>query len=301
MAVLVLSAIPGLEFHLCSGTDENHRTTLAIDYNTEGKNMFLFKKIVAPLFSPMTVILALLVGGLALLWFTRRQRTGKALITLGVITFALLGYGSFSDLLLAPLERQYPPLMMESTGGGPSSSRSLDSVKWIVLLGGGHAADPNIPVTSQISEESLARLVECVRIHRLIAGSKIILSGGAVYDAVSEAATFAKAAAILHVNARDIILEELSRDTEEEAENIRPIVGQDRFILVTSAYHMPRAMAIFNKAGLKPIPAPTNHFIKERQARAPEDFYPSSMGLMKAEHAVHEYLGLLWFRMRNML
>ena len=163
----------------------------------------------------------------------------------------------------------------------------------------GHVADPSVPVTSQISEESLTRLVECVRIHRLIAGSKIILSGGAVYDSASEAATFAKVAAILNVNARDIVLEEVSRDTEEEAENIRSIVGQDRFILVTSAYHMPRAMAIFNKAGLKPIPAPTNHFIKERQGWAPEDFYPSSMGLMKAERAVHEYLGLLWFKMTN--
>ena len=262
--------------------------------------MFLFKKIVAPLFSPVTVILALLLIGLILLWFTRRQKTGKAVITLGVIMFALFAYGSFSDLLLSPLERQYPPLMMGSAADSPSSS-SLHSIKWIVVLGGGHVADPRFPVTSQISEESLARLVECVRIHRMIAGSKIILSGGAVYDSASEAATFAKVAAILHVNAGDIILEEVSRDTEEQAENMRPIVGQDRFILVTSAYHMPRAMAIFNKEGLKPVPAPTNHLVKDRQMTAPGDFYPSSLGLMKAERAMHEYLGLLWLRVRNRL
>jgi len=175
----------------------------------------------------------------------------------------------------------------------------MHSVKWIVLLGGGHVADPGIPVTSQISNESLVRLVECVRIHRLIAGSKIILSGGAVYDSASEAGTFAKVAAILNVNARDIVLDDVSRDTEEQAENIRSIVGQDRFILVTSAYHMPRSMAIFNKAGLKPIPAPTDYLVKERQKKAPDDFYPSSMGLMKAEYTLHEYLGLLWFRIRN--
>jgi uncharacterized SAM-binding protein YcdF (DUF218 family) len=260
--------------------------------------MFLFKKIVAPLFAPVTLILALFLIGLVLLWFTKRQKTGKAVITFGVIMLALLGYGSISDLLLVPLELQYPPLMMESAAGSLSSD-SIHSVKWIVLLGGGHMADPRVPVTSQISNESLTRLVECVRIHRLIAGSKIILSGGAVYDSSSEAGTFAKVAAILNVNARDIVLDDASRDTEEQAENIRAIVGQDRIILVTSAYHMPRAMAIFNKAGLKPIPAPTNHLVKERQMNAPEDFYPSSMGLFKAEHAMHEYLGLLWFRMRN--
>jgi uncharacterized SAM-binding protein YcdF (DUF218 family) len=188
--------------------------------------------------------------------------------------------------------------MMESAAG-LSSSDSIHSVKWIVLLGGGHMTDPRMPVTSQISNESLTRLVECVRIHRLIAGSKIVLSGGAVYDSSSEAGTFARVAAILNINARDIVLDDVSRDTEEQAENIRSIVGQDRFILVTSAYHMPRSMAIFNKAGLKPIPAATNHLVKERQLKAPEDFYPSSMGLFKAEHAMHEYLGLLWSRMRN--
>jgi len=261
--------------------------------------MFLFKKIVAPLLSPMTLILAFLLSGLVLLWFTRRQKTGKMIITLAVIMLALLSYGSFSDLLLVPLERQYPQLMVESTVGEPFSSHSMHSVKWIVLLGGGHVTDPRIPVTSQISTESLTRLVECVRIHRLIAGSKIILSGGAVYDSSSEARTFAKVAVILHVNTGDMVLEEVSRDTEEQAENIRPIVGQDRFILVTSAYHMPRAMAIFNKAGLKPIAAPTDYLVKERHMRAADDFYPSAMGLFKAEHAMHEYLGLLWFRMRN--
>jgi uncharacterized SAM-binding protein YcdF (DUF218 family) len=161
--------------------------------------------------------------------------------------------------------------------------------------------DPRIPITSQISNESLTRLVECVRIHRLIRGSKIILSGGAVYNSSSEAGTFAKVAAILNVDARDIVLEEVSRDTEEQARNIRSIVHQDRFILVTSAYHMPRSMVIFEKAGLKPIPAPTNHLVKERQMKSPEDFYPSSMGLSKAEHAMHEYLGLLWLRMRNVM
>ncbi|MGA3208635.1 MAG: ElyC/SanA/YdcF family protein [Syntrophales bacterium] len=261
--------------------------------------MFLFKKIIAPLFSPVILILALFIIGLVLLWFTRRQKTGKAVMTFGVIMLTLLAYGSFSNMLLVPLERQYPPLMMENAGGGLSSSDSMHSLKWIVLLGGGHIADPEIPVTSQISNESLVRLVECVRIHRLIAGSKIVLSGGAVYDSSSEAGTFAKVAAILNVSARDIVLDDISRDTEEQAENIRSIVGQDRFILVTSAYHMPRSMAIFNKAGLRPIPAPTNYFVTERQMKSPGDFYPSSMGLFKAEHAIHEYLGILWFWMRN--
>jgi uncharacterized SAM-binding protein YcdF (DUF218 family) len=261
--------------------------------------MFLFKKIVAPLFAPVTLILDFLLIGLVLLWFTKKQKTGTAIVTSGVIMLAILSYGSFSDLLLIPLERQYPPLMIESADGSLSYADVVHSAKWIVLLGGGHTADPRVPITSQISCESLTRLVECVRIHRLIKGSKIILSGGAVYDSLPEARTYAKVAEILNVNARDIVLDDVSRDTEEQAQNIRSIVGHDYFILVTSACHMPRSMAIFEKAGLKPIPAPTDYLVKERRMKNPEDFYPSSMGLFKAEHAMHEYLGLLWFRMRN--
>lgn len=259
--------------------------------------MFLFKKIVAPLFTPMTLILELFLIGLVLLWFTKRQKTGKVVITCGALMLAILSYGSFSDLLLIPLERQYPPLMIESADS--ASSDSIHSVKWIVLLGGGHIADPRVPVTSQISNESLTRLVECLRIHRLIPGSKIIISGGAVYDSSSEASTLAKVAEVLSVNARDIVLDDLSRDTEEQAQNISSIVAHDRFVLVTSACHMPRSMNIFERAGLNPIPAPTDHLVKERQMKSPEDFYPSSVGLVKAEHAMHEYLGLLWLRMRN--
>jgi uncharacterized SAM-binding protein YcdF (DUF218 family) len=263
--------------------------------------MFLFKKIVAPLLAPATLILELFLIGLVLLWFTKRQKTGKAVITSGVVIFAILSYGSFSDLLLIPLERQYPPLMIESTHYSLSSSDSIHYVKWLVLLGGGHTVDPRIPVTSQISYESLTRLAECIRIHRLIRGSKIILSGGAVYDSLPEASTLAKVAEILNVNTSDIVLDDLSRDTEEQAQNIRSIVGHDRFILVTSACHMPRSMTIFEKAGLRPIPAPTDHLVKERQTKNPGDFYPNSMGLFKAEHAMHEYLGLLWLRLRNMM
>ncbi len=262
--------------------------------------MFLFKKMVAPLFQPVTLILASLIIGLVLLLFTKKQKTGKAVITVGVIMLALLSYGSFSDRLLIPLERQYHPLTIESAAID-QPSHGIYSAKWIVLLGGGHTDNPKLPATSLISHESLTRLVECVRIHKLIKGSKIILSGGAVFNASPEAETFAKVAEVLDVNRTDMLLDDLSRDTEEQARNVSRIVGRDPFILVTSACHMPRAMIIFEKAGLKPIPAPTDYLAKKGQQRRPEDFYPSSLGLYKAERAAHEYLGLLWLKMRTAL
>ncbi|HUH67396.1 MAG TPA: ElyC/SanA/YdcF family protein [Syntrophales bacterium] len=260
--------------------------------------MFLVKKIVSPLFAPVSIVLEVFLLGLIFLLFTKKQKTGKAIIIVGVIVIALFGYGVFSDTLLVHLERQYTPLFVDKNQSGPSYE-ALRSVKWIVLLGGGNEPDPRFPVTSEITCESLARLAECIRIHRLIPGSKIILSGGATFQPPPEAETFARVAKIFQVDPREIVLEIKSRDTEEEAEFIRPIVGKDRFILVTSAYHMPRSMAIFRKAGLHPIPGPADFLVKESQGLHPIDFYPSAEGFMKAEYAMHEYLGLLWLKLRG--
>jgi len=91
-----------------------------------------------------------------------------------------------------------------------------------------------------------------------------------------------------------LILEEISKDTEEEAGLIQRIVGRERFILITSASHILRSMALFERLDLNPIPAPTDHLVKEYQEIASGDFFPSAGGLRKAERAFDEYLGLAW-------
>jgi uncharacterized SAM-binding protein YcdF (DUF218 family) len=258
--------------------------------------MFLFKKIFAPLFLPLSVVIALLLVGLFLVWFTRKQKTGKIVITTGVILLILLSYGFTSDRLLKPLERRFPPLMIDSR---PVVSGEVSSVKWIVLLGGGHTYDRDLPVTSHIPGDSLARLTETIRIYKRIPGSKILLSGGAVFDPYPEAKVLSSFAQMLNVPSEDIVLDNDSRDTEEQAKRIRAIIGRDPFVLVTSAYHMPRAVAIFKKQNMAPVPAPTNHMVRKRENIHPSDFYPSSMGLRKTEIAVHEYMGLIWSKIRN--
>jgi len=72
--------------------------------------MFLFKKIVAPLFFPLSVCLEIFLVGILLLWFTRRQKTGKIIVTIGVATLVVISYGIASEILLRPLEYKYPPL-----------------------------------------------------------------------------------------------------------------------------------------------------------------------------------------------
>lgn len=252
--------------------------------------MFLFKKMVGPLFYPLSLILGILLLGLLLLFLTRRQKTGKRVVLIGVLFLGLLSFEAVSDILLRPLEYKYPPLV---------SLDNIQNIKWIVVLGGTHASDPQLPVTSQLSNASLVRLVEGMRIYRGAPNSKLILSGGSPFEKVSNAKLMAEVALAMGVKEQDLILEDLSKDTEDEARLIQPMVGQERFILVTSASHMPRSMALFEKLGMHPIPAPTDHLVKKRQALAPTRFYPTADGIWKAERAFYEYLGLAWAKLRG--
>ena len=80
---------------------------------------------------------------------------------------------------------------------------------------------------------------------------------------------------------------------------IEPIVGQDRFLLVTSASHMPRSMALFEKRGMQPIAAPADHQVLKTHGFAPDMLFPGADGIHAAERAVWEYLGLVWAKIRG--
>lgn len=259
--------------------------------------MFILKKLISQIFLPVPLCLELFIIGLVLLLFTRKQRAGKLIISIGVILFTILCYAGVPNIMLKRLEYQYPSLMLNT----PSDTAIGDvapPVKWIVVLGGGNTPDPKIPVTSQLSEASMVRLIEAVRLHNKMPGSKLILSGGGVSGLVPEAETMSRVAKAIGVNPEDLILESDSKDTEDEARLIKPIVGNEGFILVTSAAHIPRSMALFKKLGMHPIPAPTNHLTYEKVI-SPDSFFPSSEGLRKVESALHEYLGLVWAKLRG--
>ncbi len=252
--------------------------------------MFLFKKIVAPLFFPVSVVLLILIFGLFLLSLGHKKKTGKFFILVGILLLGTLSYEAVSERLLKPLEYMYPPLIHPV---------NIEDVRWIVVLGGGCTSDLKLPVTSQISDLSLIRLVEGIRLHREIPKSKLILSGGRVFDPVSEANAMAEVAIAIGVRKKDLVLEEDSKDTEDQAMFIHRMVKQEPFILVTSASDMPRSMILFKRLGMRPIPAPTEYKVKEGRETVPKRFYPTADGLMKAERAFYEYLALAWTKMKG--
>jgi uncharacterized SAM-binding protein YcdF (DUF218 family) len=260
--------------------------------------MFLLKKIVSQFLYPYSLCLEILILGLFFLWASRRPRLGKALVTLGTVLLLLLSTSFISSRLLTPLECRYPAILHPEKiawEGHPIEA----SPRWIIVLGGGHVSDPRLPPNSQISEAALGRVVEGVRLYKAIPGSKLLLSGGGVYDPVPEAEVMARIAVLLGVKPQDILLEPDSRDTAEEAGIIAKMIGKEKFILVTSAAHMPRAMALFKKCGLRPLPAPTDYLDRQAQGFNPGVFFPRPISLVQVEIAVHEYLGLAWAWLRG--
>ena len=236
--------------------------------------MFLLKKIVSQFFYPVSLCLEILILGLFCLWATRRQRLGKVLVTLGTGLLLLLSLPFISSGLLTPLERRYPALLHPETISW-EVEKTETSPRWIVVLGGGHVSDPRLPVNSQISGAALGRVVEGVRLYKAIPGSKLLLSGGAAFDPVPEAEVMAQIAVLLGVKPQDIMLETDSLDTADEAEFIAKKIGRGKIILVTSAAHMPRSMALFRKRGLQPIPAPADFLVQEHPGPQPwRDFFP---------------------------
>ena len=222
------------------------------------------------------------------------------MVAMGMSILLLCSFEGISGRILQTLESQYPQLNLTQVVLQEHQGLRIGSVKWVVVLAGGVLNDPTLPIQLQISHHSRVRLIEGIRLHRLLPESKIILTGG-IGDGPAEATTLSRIAEELGVAKSDMVLEVESRDTKDHPLYVRDIVKEDSFILVTSAYHMPRAMKLFAKQGLAPIPAPAGPWKPAQEFWSPGNLFPSSSGLRLAELAYHEYLGILWAWVRGQI
>lgn len=237
---------------------------------------------------PLTVSLGLMAAGLFCLWSARRPRTGRVLCVAGLVVLTWAGYGWSARALLTRLEGQFAPLDLAAQ---PAST--VAQWHYVLVLGAAHVSDPRLPATSQIGGASLHRLVEGIRLQRQLPGSRLILSGGPGFEVVPNAEVVAAVARELGVAEEDLIVRGKPRDTREEALSVREIVGTSPFVLVTSAAHMPRAMRVFEAAGLHPVPAPTDFHCPADPGHDPATFFPTADGLGTTESALYEVLATL--------
>jgi uncharacterized SAM-binding protein YcdF (DUF218 family) len=257
--------------------------------------MFALKKLLSAFLQPCSLLLAIMTLGLVLLCFTKKQRTAKAMLAAGLAFLAPLLIEPVAGALVRPLETT------EATSASATLPDGSPAPRWVVVLGGGHGDGRSLAPIHQLSAHSLVRLAEGIRLQRLLPESKLVLSGGSNGAGTTEAEVLAAAGASLGAPAERMVLESQSCDTIDEVRALRAVVGEERFVLVTSATHMPRAMAMFKQAGMNPIPAPTEYLVSDeaRGMYAVLGLIPHAGAGLMIERALHEYLGLFWAKLRG--
>ena len=250
--------------------------------------LFTLKKIAGGLLLPLPLLLLLIAVGILLLWCTRWQKSGKIIVSVGWLILLALSLQPVADRLLRPLEQHYP------------TYNKTEPVDYIVVLGGGYTWNPEWAPSSNLIGNSLPRVTEGVRQWRQHPGAKMIFTGGAAStNPVSNAQAAAQVALSLGVPQADIIRLDWPKDTDDEAMAVKQIVGTRAFLLVTSANHLPRAMAFFRHQGLTPIAVPANQMAIDSPLNGWEKALPAPMWLSHSERAVYEGLGTLWQRLNG--
>jgi uncharacterized SAM-binding protein YcdF (DUF218 family) len=247
---------------------------------------FITNLLASFLLPPLSLVM---LGGVGW-WLSRRFRlAGKAIIIISIVLLLGLSTGAGSRLLVAPLENRSLPVPNPKMVGAQA----------IVILGGGRSfAAPEDGNRDQPGAQTLVRLRHGARLQRLT-GLPVMVSGGAPdRGGESEAAVMARALSEdFKIPVRWI--EDTSENTAQNAAHAATILreaGIARVLLVTDAMHMPRAMQIFSKTGLAAIPAPTD--FRSRKNLSAADFIPSAGSLQTSHYALHEWIGMAWYRLK---
>lgn len=213
----------------------------------------IFRNYAAALTSPTAWIGILLILGVILIW-KNKVKGAKWTFTAATLLFVMFSFDPITEILLNHYENRYPAFNSQSL-------KHQSKIEYIVVLAGGYVPNqPHHPITSEITKFTLVRLIEGIRIHREMPGTKLVFTGKG-WAKQTEAEAMKELAVKLGVPEAEIILEKESTNTYGHTLNLKTLLKDKPFILVTSALHMPRAMGVFEKAGYKPIPAPTGHIL----------------------------------------
>ena len=252
---------------------------------------FVIKKIISDLIMPPGIFIVLLMCYGFWLILKKRRDFWFPLI-LSTILY-LLSIEPVKDFLLLPLENSYPPV----------EENVIDNNTLIVVLGGGiYDSSPEEKKTGSLTPDATKRLLYGFRLFSRY-GGYLSLSGGRVLknkDIPSEAEVMANILKELNVPLEKIFLDEKSLDTFENARNVAALVKEKDFkniVLVTSAYHIPRSVMLFEKMGVKVTPAPTD-YKTDRTGYRFESFFPKMNYLKDCWCAIHEYLGIAFYKLK---
>jgi uncharacterized SAM-binding protein YcdF (DUF218 family) len=263
--------------------------------------MFLFlSKLIPVFFYPIGLICLLLIIALGLLW--RKSKRTPAVISTALLIIFLSSNSWTSHWLVQSLEWQNIP---------PSELPTADA---IVVLGGGtrSAAYPRPDVDFTDAGD---RVWYGANLYRAGKAPKIIVSGGRIDwqgNGSPEAEDLTKLLIKMGVPKTDIIPEGKALNTRDNAVYTKEILQQNNFLkilLVTSAMHMPRSMAIFKKLDINAIAAPTDYRISQLEIDQPSlqlesailALLPNEEDLSLTTSAIREYIGILVYKLKGWL
>jgi uncharacterized SAM-binding protein YcdF (DUF218 family) len=239
------------------------------------------KQLVEIMLLPSGLVGLLVVAAGVLLFIFKRRRAASYTITAAALTYVVFGSGVVAFWLMGHLEHEFTP------GQDAKTATSIDSM---VVLTGYALSDPRTPITGHVNSASGFRLLEAARIFTRTRRMTVIISGEGEVPVIMK-----DLLAELGVPRVNIAMEQDSANTYESAVHLRDRLAGKQFYLVTSAGHMPRAMRVFRKQGLLAVPAPTDYLSSPSLRNA--SVTPSGQHLAISDLAIHEYLGLMWYRL----
>jgi uncharacterized SAM-binding protein YcdF (DUF218 family) len=248
---------------------------------------FILSKTVGVLVMPTNFLIVLALVGVVLS-LTRFARAGRRIVIAAIVLLAIAAFSPLGNLLLYPLESRFP--QWNAAQGAPDG---------IVVLGG--PIDPDLSVAHDVPVIRAApdRIVAAAALALKYPNAKIVFSGGSsslVSNEQREADYAATVFESLGVDRARLIMDRASRNTYENAVLSKQLAAPkpgERWLLVTSAYHMPRAVGLFRKVGFAVEPYPVDWHVGRDAADILAFTQFSTDGLVRTDIAVREWLGLV--------
>ncbi len=229
--------------------------------------------------TPSNLIAILFLVALFLSIFKKARRFAMYIASCAILLFFIAGNGPFSYFLLGKLEHHFPPA---------KGQEDLYINEYIVVLAGYGINDDYYPLTSKINDSSLFRCAEAARLWYINPSAHILLAG-------PTNATKPMKDLLLAIGLPEHKLLSLpaSFNTLGNFHSIKSALNENRFFLVTSAGHMPRAMLLCNRIGLKATPAPTDYYTSPHFLNA--NWFFSPLHLKCTDFAVNEFKAIIFY------
>ena len=251
---------------------------------------FVVSKVVFFLITPSNLLIFLSLAGVILLAVTRLRRTGTALAVVGTVGLLLAGMFPLSEIVLLPLEQRFPQYPLD----GPAPTG-------IIMLGGGIEAGLSEARDQVVVNDAGERPIYVADLARRYPRSRLVFSGGSGFigGGISEADIVNRQADTIGLPRSRVILENRSRNTHENATFSAALVHPkpgERWLLLTSAWHMPRAIGCFRQAGFTVEAFPFDYRTKGWGDLLHFHGF-SSDGLLQFDLAMKEWIGLVAYRL----